>query len=86
MYAFHVWSSNIGSGDIVFCFHCGQGLRDWDPSDDPWEEHAKWSPKCAFVTNVKGREYANVVKSNQTRRQESVCLTSKKSYWNSMAM
>ena len=32
----------LGEGDKVQCFHCGGGLNDWKPSEDPWEQHAKW--------------------------------------------
>uniref|UniRef100_A0A3B3HG46 E3 ubiquitin-protein ligase XIAP n=1 Tax=Oryzias latipes TaxID=8090 RepID=A0A3B3HG46_ORYLA len=28
-----------GEGDEVICFRCGGGLKDWDPEDNPWEEH-----------------------------------------------
>lgn len=34
----------LGEGDRVKCFHCGGGLSDWKPSEDPWEEHARWFP------------------------------------------
>lgn len=46
-----------GSGDQVRCFHCDGGLRHWDPQDDPWTEHARWFPKCAYVQLVKGRDF-----------------------------
>lgn len=41
------------------CFYCDGGLRNWDPMDDPWEEHAKWFPRCPFVVQVKGQEFIN---------------------------
>lgn len=34
----------LGEGDKVKCFQCGGGLTNWKPSEDPWEEHAKWYP------------------------------------------
>lgn len=34
----------LGEGDKVKCFHCGGGLTDWKPNEDPWEQHAKWYP------------------------------------------
>ncbi|XP_018331076.1 death-associated inhibitor of apoptosis 2 [Agrilus planipennis] len=46
-----------GSGDQVRCFHCDGGLRHWDPQDDPWTEHARWFPKCAYVQLVKGNDF-----------------------------
>ncbi|XP_048767178.2 baculoviral IAP repeat-containing protein 7-B-like isoform X2 [Ostrea edulis] len=36
-------------GDAVKCFHCGGLLRNWDPQDKPWEEHARWFPRCLFI-------------------------------------
>ena len=38
-----------GNGDEVFCFKCRQGLTQFEPEDDPWTEHAKYSPSCEFV-------------------------------------
>lgn len=36
-------------GDAVKCFQCGGMLRNWDPQDKPWEEHARWFPRCLFI-------------------------------------
>lgn len=47
----------VNRGDQVRCFHCDGGLRHWDPEDDPWVEHARWFPSCAFVRLVKGQEF-----------------------------
>lgn len=47
------------SGDQVRCFHCDGGLRHWDPQDDPWTEHARWFPSCAYVLMVKGQDFVN---------------------------
>lgn len=41
------------------CFHCGGGLTDWKPSEDPWEQHAKWYPGCKYLLDEKGQEYIN---------------------------
>lgn len=57
-----------GKDDVVYCFFCGQGLRSWEPCDDPWVEHASWSPKCVYLKNVKGQDFIDLVqcsKSNQ---------------------
>ena len=35
--------------DYVRCPFCGGGLRNWDRSDDPWVEHAKWFGNCSFI-------------------------------------
>ncbi|KAL5004428.1 hypothetical protein ScPMuIL_017884 [Solemya velum] len=50
-----------GSGDKVRCFSCGGGLRDWEDSDDPWVEHARWYPTCSFVQQVKGPDFVKAV-------------------------
>ncbi|XP_039655272.1 baculoviral IAP repeat-containing protein 7 isoform X2 [Perca fluviatilis] len=46
-----------GHGDNVKCFHCDGGLRNWEPGDDPWQEHAKWFPRCEFLIQARGQEY-----------------------------
>ncbi|XP_004837139.1 baculoviral IAP repeat-containing protein 8-like [Heterocephalus glaber] len=48
-----------GEGDKVECFHCGGGLTNWKPSEDPWEQHAKWYPGCKYLLEEKGQEYIN---------------------------
>jgi len=47
----------IGLSDQVKCFYCDGGLRNWQPEDDPWVEHARWFEKCVFVRLRKGDEY-----------------------------
>ncbi|XP_072222377.1 baculoviral IAP repeat-containing protein 7 [Leuresthes tenuis] len=46
-----------GHGDNVKCFFCDGGLRNWEPGDDPWQEHAKWFPRCEFLIQSRGQEY-----------------------------
>ncbi|RXG68825.1 Baculoviral IAP repeat-containing protein 2 [Armadillidium vulgare] len=52
----------VGLSDHVRCFHCGKGLRNWEPDDDPWVEHARWFPDCHFVLLKKGVEYVDKVR------------------------
>lgn len=47
----------IGVNDYTKCFHCDGGLCNWDSNDDPWEEHARWFPRCQFVLLSKGETY-----------------------------
>ncbi|KAI4491236.1 hypothetical protein M0802_010332 [Mischocyttarus mexicanus] len=47
----------IGFKDYVRCYHCDGGLHYWDNTDDPWVEHAKWFPKCGFVSLLKGQQF-----------------------------
>uniref|UniRef100_A0A673A8Z8 RING-type E3 ubiquitin transferase n=1 Tax=Sphaeramia orbicularis TaxID=375764 RepID=A0A673A8Z8_9TELE len=49
-----------GHGDNVKCFFCDGGLRNWEPGDDPWQEHAKWFPRCEFLIQSRGQEYINI--------------------------
>ena len=47
----------LGASDHVKCFHCDGGLRNWEPNDEPWLEHARWFRQCKFVLLVKGDGY-----------------------------
>ncbi|KAK3585126.1 hypothetical protein CHS0354_034257 [Potamilus streckersoni] len=38
-----------GHGDVVRCYACDGGLKNWVPRDDPWEEHYKWFPDCPHL-------------------------------------
>lgn len=52
-----------GFGDNVKCFFCDGGLKNWEPGDNPWEEHTRWYPSCPFVKSVKGEQYILSVQS-----------------------
>ncbi|KAL5018669.1 hypothetical protein ScPMuIL_004391 [Solemya velum] len=47
----------VGFGDNVRCFFCGGGMRNWEPQDDPWVEHARWFPRCPYVMQCQGSEF-----------------------------
>jgi hypothetical protein len=49
--------------DSVKCFSCGLQLKDWDITDDPFDEHYKWSPECKFINSVHLPK--NVVENNK---------------------
>lgn len=49
-----------GKGDNTICFHCGGGLRNWEDSDEPWVEHARWFSKCTFVLLTKGMSFVEI--------------------------
>ncbi|KAK4543259.1 hypothetical protein LTR36_005809 [Oleoguttula mirabilis] len=38
--------------DGVTCFYCNLSLDGWEPKDDPFEEHRRRSPECAFFALV----------------------------------
>ncbi|AJD09274.1 inhibitor of apoptosis protein 3 [Condylorrhiza vestigialis mutiple nucleopolyhedrovirus] len=52
-----------GKGDKVKCFHCDGGLKDWESTDEPWHEHARWFDRCTYVRLVKGYDYVQRVLS-----------------------
>lgn len=58
-----------GKSDQTVCFHCGGGLKDWECNDQPWQQHAKWFPKCPFVILQKGMEYITEQQEQQEREQ-----------------
>ncbi|XP_014476507.1 PREDICTED: baculoviral IAP repeat-containing protein 3-like [Dinoponera quadriceps] len=60
-----------GNGDQTLCYYCGGGLKDWEPEDDPWEQHAKWFSKCCYLLMVQGQEYVNKVTGKSNSKQES---------------
>ncbi|XP_020298959.1 baculoviral IAP repeat-containing protein 3-like, partial [Pseudomyrmex gracilis] len=75
-----------GKDDQTLCYYCGGGLRDWNPEDVPWEQHAKWFEYCPFLIVCKGRDYINTVingtyytKDNSTNSSEEVQEADKKS-------
>lgn len=37
------------------------GLRNWDPEDNPWIEHARWSPDCPYILEMKGQPFIDLV-------------------------
>ncbi|CAG2056158.1 unnamed protein product, partial [Timema podura] len=47
----------MGLSDQVRCFHCDGGLSSWDPTDDPFVEHARWFPHCGYITLVRGTQF-----------------------------
>ncbi|CAC5363206.1 unnamed protein product [Mytilus coruscus] len=53
-----------GNEDHCRCFFCGGGLRNWEPGDQPWVEHARWYQNCAFVRNCKGDRFVQDVQTN----------------------
>lgn len=77
---FHDWSRSMtqtpqamseagffyrGMDDAVKCFSCGGGLKDWDPGDLPWEQHALWLKNCSFLKRIKGQAYIDNVQRTQ---------------------
>lgn len=60
-----------GNGDYCRCYHCGGGLRNWEPGDDPWVEHARWFPNCLFVRQNKGERFVRLVQQRQQNNRQN---------------
>ncbi|XP_045175348.2 baculoviral IAP repeat-containing protein 3-like isoform X2 [Mercenaria mercenaria] len=43
-------------GDLVRCFQCGIGLKDFSDDDDPLMEHVRHSGQCPFLPKLLGEE------------------------------
>lgn len=50
-----------GNNDETLCYYCGGGLKNWEPNNDPWVEHAKWFHYCLYLVLTKGTEFINNV-------------------------
>ncbi|XP_065610405.1 baculoviral IAP repeat-containing protein 7 [Cyrtonyx montezumae] len=81
-----------GQDDVVRCFYCDGGMRNWAFGDDPWREHAKWYPRCEFLLQSMGREFVSSVQesysgttpprdSRDQSRQESSAFQALLRHW-----
>ncbi|KAB5546458.1 hypothetical protein PHYPO_G00072260 [Pangasianodon hypophthalmus] len=59
-----------GHSDNVKCFFCDGSLRNWEPGDDPWQEHAKWFPRCEYLIQSRGHQYINSVQQSHFNTTE----------------
>jgi len=50
-----------GRSDRVKCWYCNGGLQNWDYTDSPIEEHAKWYPQCEFILREKGTDFVQAI-------------------------
>lgn len=50
-----------GLNDHVTCFCCGQSVKEWEVSDEPWTTHARFSPTCSYLLLSKGYEFVQTV-------------------------
>ncbi|KAK6985603.1 tumor necrosis factor receptor superfamily member 11B [Biomphalaria glabrata] len=56
-----------GNEDCTRCFFCGGGLKNWDQTDNPTVEHARWFPKCGYIRQFKGQDFVDAVQALSTR-------------------
>jgi len=47
----------LGRLDLVRCFFCGGELWNWEPSEVPWVEHARYFQSCGFWRQEKDLPY-----------------------------
>ncbi|XP_039289307.1 death-associated inhibitor of apoptosis 1 isoform X2 [Nilaparvata lugens] len=64
-----------GKGDQTICYYCGGGLKDWEESDVPWEEHAKWFNRCHYVLSIKGKQFVDKVCNKKSQQDETAIQT-----------
>lgn len=43
------WCGATQDPDSAACFMCDKHLDNWESTDDPWFEHKRHAPQCAFV-------------------------------------
>ncbi|KAL4225549.1 hypothetical protein ACF0H5_016237 [Mactra antiquata] len=46
----------IVQGDLVRCYQCGIGLKDFDAGDDPLLEHVRYAGKCPYLHELLGEQ------------------------------
>lgn len=51
----------FGIKDMVKCFFCNGGLKNWDHNDDPFQDHVRWFPTCQYIRQLMGHEYVEDV-------------------------
>jgi hypothetical protein len=56
----------------LYFFYCGGGLRDWEESDEPCTEHARWHPNCLYVTYIKGKQFIQKFRRQITTEEVEV--------------
>ncbi|KAL3882698.1 hypothetical protein ACJMK2_029011 [Sinanodonta woodiana] len=64
-----------GTDDLVRCYWCDLGLKEWEFGDDPYFEHAKYLPDCNHLLTLKGKQFiASVQRTYKPNLQElNVC-------------
>ncbi|XP_052809867.1 uncharacterized protein LOC128238227 [Mya arenaria] len=60
-----------GQQDLVRCYHCGIGLKDWSDGDEPLFEHIRHSPNCLFLRELLGEQLLNTYRENLAEAQRT---------------
>ncbi|XP_041370861.1 baculoviral IAP repeat-containing protein 2-like [Gigantopelta aegis] len=56
--------------DRVKCAYCQGRMYDWQPGDDPWVEHARCFPGCAYIKLCLGQDYIDDVQAQMSEMAE----------------
>ncbi|CAF0969056.1 unnamed protein product [Adineta ricciae] len=66
-----------GDKTIVRCFYCNGALRNWQASDDPKVEHARWFPQCAYIRQYIGENLYQAIqrKNREIRAQQNLQMS-----------
>ncbi|XP_060585939.1 baculoviral IAP repeat-containing protein 3-like isoform X2 [Ruditapes philippinarum] len=59
------------NNDLVRCYHCGIGLKDWTIEDDPLTQHVKYSSTCDFLNWRYGKPKVERTKAALTNESRS---------------
>ena len=51
-----------GRVDLIRCYMCGIGLKDWSADDEPLFEHVRHSPDCPFLFTFLGQDVLDAYK------------------------
>ncbi|XP_053385331.1 E3 ubiquitin-protein ligase XIAP-like isoform X2 [Mercenaria mercenaria] len=60
-----------GREDLVRCYVCGIGLKDWVKNDDVLKEHVKHSPKCTYLMQRFGKQEVDRIQAELSTRNLS---------------
>ena len=63
---------DVGRGDGVQCFYCDGGLKNWDPEDVPWVEHARFFGNCAYLLLKQGKTFVDMAKNSGSSQRETL--------------
>lgn len=66
------------TSDWVICFFCNVGVRCWEESDDPHEQHALHSPGCEYLKILKGEDFIHTVGKTLKKTEEKPYIYNKK--------
>lgn len=56
--------------DRVICFFCGGGIKEWESSDDPWDQHAKLYKDCSYLKMSKGSQFIKEIENKKKKSKK----------------